>query len=185
MAQQSSLKVLATRVLIDGFVESVNGCFQNAPAGLRRMLNAALKPGISRELDFSEASVPLIAVVLANLAAEPDGALAKELLDTYKHFPPSQQLDYVVRDCYFYLAEVACRCLGAEWVEKKKFLSEAILGIRLANGTFYSQDQFIIGPDREKMNPEEAYLLIKATSKGLKPNQVGLDPAHAQAAAGR
>jgi hypothetical protein len=182
MAQLNSLKVLAARVLINGFVESVNGCFKNAAAGLARMLNATVKPGISRQLDFSEASVPLIAVVLANLAAEPDGLLAKKLMDTYKHFPPSQRLEYVVRDCYFYLAEVACRCLGAEWAEKKKFLSDAIVGIRLANGTFYSQDQFMTGPDGQELNPEEAYLTIKATTKGLKPNQVHLEPAPAQAA---
>jgi hypothetical protein len=185
MAQQNSLKVLAARVLINGFAESVNGCFKNATAGLGRMLNAAVKPGVSRELDFSETSVPLIAVVLANLSAEPDGALAKELTQAYNRFPPSQRLEYVVRDCYFYLAEVACRCLDAEWTEKKKFLSEAVIGIRLANGIFYSQDEFMTSPGRKEMNPEEAYLMIKATTKGLKPNQVHLEPAHTPVAAGR
>jgi hypothetical protein len=165
MAQEKSLQVMAIRIIVKGFPDRVNGCLREATGVLKRGLESLEKAGMSRELNFSEANLDVVDLVFAILTTEPDSPLAKALKHSARFQPAPQQLELAMQTCYLYVGEVACRCLGAEWADRKRFLGAPECGIQFPNGKFCAENQ-IHGTGGKALLPKEAYFALKALAKG-------------------
>lgn len=156
VGNDGEMRLLAARSSARSFTSLVNDYMQECGRKYEKLTRTLQEEGSPLELDYTEPSLYLADFILSLVFASPDSEMMQPLLREVRVIREPQ--DYLLTSGYFYAAEVSTRCLGTQWTTRKGFLSGTQIGLKLPDGSFFSEAE-IRGGTGKPMMPREMYLL--------------------------
>lgn len=167
MDDEAEYRLMAARGIVEAFVEKINSYMRGTGSTYAKLIQTLRDEGSPLELDYTEPSLYLVNFILNLATAFPDAEMIQPLMKELPAFAESKRLDYLFTAGYFYAAEVSTRCLGTQWTIKKAFLSGRQIGLKLPDGSFFSENDIRSGASGKAMTPFEMYFQkLKPRIKG-------------------